>query len=379
MSALPYWRLSSFYFCYFAVVGTLVPFWGLYLQAQGFSPQAIGGIGAVLMVTKVIAPNIWGWLADRSGRRLGIIRWGGFCACVCFLGVFLQPGLAGMLMIVTAYSFFWNAVLAQFEVITLGYLGKQAHRYGQIRLWGSVGFVVVVAGLGWLFDHLSVSYLPFFVLTFLLLIWICSLTLAEPARPASTVSERGFLQIVKQPPVLCFLLAGFFLQISHGSYYTFFSLYLEEFGYRRVSIGGLWALGVMAEMAIFFVMYRLIPRFGLRRLFLFSLVLAALRWWLVTYFVNSVALLLFAQVLHAFTFGVAHAVAIELVRIFFGAKNQGQGQALYSATSFGAGGAVGAALSGTLWAVNPQLPFVMSIFAALVALLFAWFVVITDS
>lgn len=377
--ALPYWRLSGFYFFYFAVVGALVPFWGLYLQSLGFSAQAIGNIGAVLMLTKVIAPNIWGWLADRSGRRLRIIRIGSFCACLCFLGVFLQLGFVGMALIVAAYSFFWNAVLAQFEVITLSYLGNQPQRYSHIRLWGSVGFIVVVVGLGWLFDRIAIGYLPVFILAFLALIWLCSLSVREHKVSRNTAPLSGFMRTVKQPAVACFLAASFFLQVSHGSYYTFFSLYLENAGYQRASIGGLWALGVIAEVVIFIFMHRLVPRFGLRKLLLFSVAATVIRWWLVAYFVSSVTLLLFAQLLHAFTFGIAHAVAIELVRSFFGAKNQGQGQALYSAISFGGGGAVGAALSGTLWGVSVELPFVMSIFAALIALAFARFVVITGS
>ena len=71
---MPYWRLSGFYFFYFAVLGALVPYWGLYLQFRGFGPAQIGELMAVLMATKIVAPNIWGWIADHTGRRMAIVR-----------------------------------------------------------------------------------------------------------------------------------------------------------------------------------------------------------------------------------------------------------------------------------------------------------------
>ena len=372
VGALPYWRLSGFYFFYFSVLGALVPFWGLYLKSLNYSAQAIGTIGAILMATKVVAPNIWGWLGDKTGQRLRIIRFGSFFAFVCFAGVFVDQRFSWLAFVVAVYTFFWNAVLAQFEVITLGYLGRQPQRYSHIRLWGSIGFIVAVMGLGLVFDYVSVRYLPVFILSFLLLIWLSSLSISDGCREIHQESGTGLKHILLQKPVFCFLLACFLLQVSHGPYYTFYSLYLESYGYSRALIGFLWALGVIAEVFIFFVMHRLLPAYGVRRLMLFSLAMAVLRWWLIGCYADSVAILFFAQLLHAFTFGTAHAVAIELVRTFFGGRHQGQGQALYSSLSFGAGGALGAALGGLFWDTSPVMTFALSSGAAALALLVAW-------
>jgi len=71
---LPYWRLSSFYFFFFAVLGALLPYWSLYLKSLGFRPLQVGALFAVMMATKIVAPNLWGWLGDRSGRRMAIVR-----------------------------------------------------------------------------------------------------------------------------------------------------------------------------------------------------------------------------------------------------------------------------------------------------------------
>jgi PPP family 3-phenylpropionic acid transporter len=172
--------------------------------------------------------------------------------------------------------------------------------------------------------------------------------------------------------VWAFLLVCFLLQVAHGPYYTFFSLYLEGLSYSRVTIGQLWALGVLAEVLLFLVMHRLLPRFGVRRIMIVSLWLAVLRWLLIAYGAQSLPVLVFAQCLHAATFGAFHAVSIELIRRNFPAALAGQGQAIYSGISFGAGGAIGAVLSGYLWQQNPQLTFVLASVASGLACLLAW-------
>ncbi len=350
-----------------------MPFLGLYLQSLAFSPEQIGYVSAIMMLTRVIAPNVWGWLSDRTGKRLGIIRLGAFLACVFFSILLWQQSFFWILAVVIGYSFFWNAVLAQFEVITLSHLEGMSHYYSQIRLWGSVGFIIIVVGLGYLFDTISISYLPWAVLLFLGLIWLSSLTVSESPKALVEVEpSQGFTQYLKSRVMVCFLLSAFFLQVSHGSYYTFYSVYLESLSYSRQAIGILWGLGVVAEVIIFLVMHHLIKRLGLRVLLLLTLVATVVRWWLIGCFPEHLSVLLFAQLLHAFSFGSAHAVSIEFIRRFFLGRSQGQGQALYSAVSFGAGGAVGALLSGWLWAHSPVLSFAVSAFTATAALWLVW-------
>ncbi|HWV13901.1 MAG TPA: MFS transporter [Cellvibrio sp.] len=348
--SLPYWRLSSFYFFYFAVVGALTPYWGVYLKSLGYSSQDVGIISSIILGTRIIAPNFWGWLADRTQQRLHIIRLGSATACVLFAGVFIDQRYSWLLLVISCYTFFWHAVLPQFEVITLSYLSGQYQRYSQIRLWGSLGFIAAVVGLGLLFDYMSVRFLPVAIFTFLLLILLSSLSFAEAKVFKPTQQTKGFLSLLCQPFMLCFLLASFLLQFSHGPYYTFYSLYLQEnYHYSSTATGLLWALGVLAEVAVFLVMPRLMQSFTLRTLLLTTFLLTAVRWCLIGYCAEWFWLLLFAQLLHAFSFGVAHAVAIEIVRTQFSGSCQGQGQALYSSLSYGLGGAAGALVSGILW------------------------------
>lgn len=360
--AIPYWRLSSFYFFYFALLGAWLPFWPLYLDDKGFSAEAIGYLIGIGMATKIVAPNIWGWIAARSGERMLVIRGGSLLAVLTFACIFLLPQSFWYLaLIICGFSFFWNAVLAQFEVATLSHLDEHYERYSQIRVWGSIGFILMVTFLGIFFDYFSVALLPWFITVFLLAIWISSLLVSEkPEEQVVEANGMSLWQVVKQPHVLVFLASCFLLQMSHGPYYTFFSVYLEQHGYSRTVTGLLWSLGVFAEVLVFVVMHRLLKRFSLRQIILASLLLGVIRWLLIGYFVDSLLLLLLAQCMHAATFGSFHAFAIELVRRAFGGELRGQGMALYSGLSFGAGGAAGAVISGWLWEASSTLAFVVA-------------------
>ena len=373
-SSIPYWRLSSFYFFYFAVVGALTPYWGVYLKSLGYSSQDVGVITSIILATRIVAPNFWGWLADKTQRRLRIIRQGSAIACVFFAGVLIDHRYSWLVLVISCYTFFWHAVLPQFEVITLAYLGNQYQRYSQIRLWGSIGFIAAVAGLGLLFDYLPIRFLPVAILSFLLLIFLSSLTFVEVKRPKPMLHQEGFIRVICKPFMLCFLVASFLLQFSHGPYYTFYSLYLQEnYAYSSTATGLLWALGVLAEVAIFLIMPKLMHRFTLRTLLLLCFLITAIRWCLIGYCAQWLWVLLLAQLLHAFSFAVAHAASIEMVRTQFKGICQGQGQALYSSLSYGVGGALGALMGGVLWDHYPHETFLIAAAAAFCAFVITYF------
>jgi PPP family 3-phenylpropionic acid transporter len=360
LSNIPYWRLSGFYFFYFALVGALSPFLSLYLSDIGLTAYAIGLVNAVLMGTKIIAPNLWGWICDRTGKRLLIIGVGSGLATLFFTGLFYWQTLLPILLITFLYSFFWNAVLSQFDTVTIQYLDEKSQHYSRIRVWGSVGFIVSVTALGFLFDVVSITYLIPISWVLLLFITINCAVLSEP--PARVVSHVSISckAIIKQPAVIAFFVAAFLLQLSFGAYYTFFSLYLESYGYTRTTIGLLWALGVVAEVILFLIIHRLMPAVGVSYLLFWSLLLTSMRWFLTAFFADMVWVVVVAQCIHAFSFGAAHAASIELIRQFFKGKNAGQGNALYSSVTFGVGGAIGALVSGYLWGINPQLLFIVA-------------------
>lgn len=370
---MPYWRLSNFYLFFFASLGVLVPYWSLYLKSLGFGPAEIGELMALIMATKIIAPNIWGWMADHSGRRMEITRLATLLAVLAFGAVFLGQGYWWIAAVMCLFSFFWNAALPQFEATTLTLLGDQVHRYSSVRLWGSVGFILAVVGGGALLDAFGTDKVPWMILVLLAGLAL-STWLVPGQRGGQPRQHAGSIwQVLRRPQVVMVLLVCFLLQASHGPYYTFYTIYLEDHDYRRGLIGQLWALGVVAEIGVFLLMHRLLPRYGPKALLLLSLGLTTLRWVLIAWFVEWLSIMLFAQLLHAASFGIYHAVAIHLIHNFFTGRHQGRGQALYSSLSFGAGGAVGSLASGYLWdAVGATATYMSAAALSALAFMLAW-------
>ncbi|TCV57308.1 MFS transporter [Pseudomonas fluorescens] len=368
MAALPYWRLSSFYLFYFALLGSTAPFLALYFDHLGFNAARIGELVAIPMLMRCVAPNIWGWLGDYTGRRLAIVRFGAICTLLTFSLIFIDKSYAWLAMVMALHAFFWHAVLPQFEVITLAHLSGQASRYSQVRLWGSIGFIITVVLLGRLFEWLSLDIYPVALVLIMAGIVLASFWVpnAQPLQGPRDVGE-GFLRQLRNPGVLAFYICVGLMQVSHGPYYTFLTLHLERLGYSRGLIGLLWAVGVVAEVLVFLLMSRILARFSVRRVLLASFLLAALRWLLLGSLAEFLWVLLFAQVLHAATFGSFHAAAIHFVQRSFGPRQQGQGQALYAALA-GTGGALGALYSGYSWnALGASWTFSLASLAAFAA------------
>ncbi len=373
METVPYWRLSAFYLFYFGSLGALIPYWGLYLQSQGFSAEDIGKLMAVILITKLIAPNVWGWIATRTGRHLDLVRLSSLLAVICFCGVFVSHHPLWLVFVMAIFSFFWNAALPQIEAMTFAHLGEYFHRYSHIRLWGSIGFVITVVLLGWLFEQFDITLLPILLVGLFTSIWLTSLLVPEHDRDYLAVSQETLHQIIRRPAVIALLVVCFLMQLSHGPYYTFYSIYLEEHNYNRSIIGQLWALGVIAEVGAFLVMHYWLARFKLCTLMIASLILSGLRWLMIGYGANYFLLLVAAQLLHAASFGLFHGVSVQFIRRHFPGRIQGQGQALYSSLSFGAGGALGSFASGYIWEnLGMEMTYVLASMICGIAVIVSW-------
>jgi len=344
-----YKRLSLHYFLYFSVLGTLIPYMGLYLQSLSFSAIEIGQLLGIMMFTKVIAPNIWGWLADRNGKSIFWVRLATALTAFASLGFIYFENYWSLFLTIMVFSFFWHASLPQFESYTLTCLGKDKDRYGQIRLWGSIGFIAAVVAVGWQIEHLSVAWFPVDLFFILLIVWASSYLVKDSKRTHEKGDGHGFIQILQRPEVASILIVSFLVQLSHGAYYAFYTIQLSELGYDKTTISLLWALGVLAEIAVFFWMSQLFRRYTVRFLILMSIALTILRWGLVGFWADSMFWMLFAQLLHAASFGLFHAGAIFMIDIYFKGRNHGKGQAIFAASSHGLGGALGMLLAGYTW------------------------------
>lgn len=349
MHVMPAWRLAAYYFFYFAFIGAFSPYFGLYLQSLQFSAWDIGLLMSQMQLMRLFGPNLWGWLADRFGWRLWIIRLAGVVALLGFAAFFWLDRLPGMLLAMAVLAFFWSAALPLVEALTFDHLREDRARYSRIRVWGSVGFIVAVMATGALLDFAPPVGVLWACLAILAGIWLVAMILPEaPPRPASDAGG-SMRALLASGHVRSLMAACFMMSVAHGAFYVFFSIHLAAHGYSKTEVGGLWSLGVLAEIVVFMLMARLSRRFSLHTILQASFLAAVLRFLFMGWGVESGALMVFVQLLHGLTFGAYHAAAIALVNRWFVGRAQARGQALYSSLSFGAGGLLGALISGHVW------------------------------
>ncbi|MFT4021900.1 MAG: MFS transporter [Acinetobacter sp.] len=368
-------RLSGFYFFYYAVVGTFMPFWSLYLQKQGFDFQQIGILSSLAIITRFFAPMIWGWIADRSGKRMLLVRIATCMEACIWFAIFVLPNsfqaIAGLMLI---FSFFQNAILAQFESVTLFWLGKEkTEHYGKIRKWGSVGFIVAVFGVGAVLDIISVEKLPIILLGLSLLTCYWAFIIAEPQTTRLVRQKLTPLwPVLNNRMIIAFFIIEFILLLSFAPFYSFYSNYLNLHGYSTGLIGFLWAIGVIAEILMFAKAAIFLQRMSWRFLVILCLCLTSLRWLVVGLFPEQLWLQLLVQTIHAFSFALFHVIAMKVIFQNFQADLQGRGQAIYS-TMWGLGVALGSLLAGHYWSIiSGEIVFVVASVVVLMAIPFTF-------
>ena len=368
-----YWQIAGFYFFYFAFVGVFAPYWGLYLKSIELNALQIGVLMSVQPVMRMVSPALWGWLADRLGNRRLVVQIAASGSVVCYMGVFFTRDYYELLLVLGLMSFFWSASMPLVEATTMTYLGKQAAKYGRLRSWGSVGFICAVLGLGLALDYIAIRWILWVGLFIQLGILYFSRQIPATVVIAHHTDSQSIFRIVLQPQVLALFGACFLMAVAHGPYYTFFSIYLVEHGYAKSAVGLLWTLGVVCEIGVFFLMPRLMGKYTLPQILMVSLLLAVVRFLLIGWQVDTLLLLLTAQLLHAATFGSFHAAAVAMVHHFFRGRHQSSGQALFGSVTYGAGGMLGGLLSGPLWLHwGASVMYTVSAVAALLGLGLMW-------
>jgi MFS transporter, PPP family, 3-phenylpropionic acid transporter len=353
------WRLSAFYFAHFAHVGMLVAYFPLYLAARGLAATEIALVLAVPQAARTFAPAAWGWLADRTGARRGVVLFS--CAAMA-AGFALLPqasGVAQIVLLIALVSVLSAGALPLVESVTLDSLSGRSGDYGPIRLWGSVGFIaVVLAGGAWL-DRYAAGTVPFALVAFSLLALLAALGL--PAGGARAVRPAAAPALSFGPAVRALLGAGLCMAAAHGALYAFYTLHLVAAGYSSTLIGGLWTIGVLAEILVFLYLSALFSRYALWKILVASLACAVLRFLAIGWAVEWLSVLVIAQLMHAATFGAFHAASVAAVHRLFSPGSQARGQGLFSSFSYGAGGSLGMLLAGWAWNMGgPEFAFTLA-------------------
>ena len=344
-----YWQLAGFYFFYFGYIGAFAPYFTLYLDSLGYAAATIGTLMALPQAMRIVAPHLWGYLSDRHAVRVRIASLAGVAGTLFYFGVFAGTHPAWLAACIGLWSFCWSAALPLIETATLDHLGERGGDYGRIRLWGSIGFIVAVVGIGWVLDRADISVLLWIVAATMLGTLASIWRVPEKPSDRDAAAHEPLAQVLKRPEVMALIAACFLMAVAHGPYYTFFSIHLVDQGYSKTAIGALWAIGVIAEIAVFAWLPVLYRKYSAYALLLASLALAVLRFLMIGALAHVVTALVVAQLLHAATFGVFHSAALASIYRLFRGPNQARGQAAYSSLSFGLGGTLGGLGSGWLW------------------------------
>ena len=360
------WAFGSFFFLYFAYVGLVSPYASLFFLDRGFSVIEIAVLMSMLQITRIVGPFSWGWLSDYLSNRISIIR---FCAClaaaVFLLIFFLQSYIAFFVWMFVLHTIL-SSLMPLGESATVHALFKDNSfdkRYGRLRLWGSIGFIVMVLVAGELFQRKGIELYPIVGTVILICLALVTFRLHEPKMDRRKMVKGELLVVLFNPDVRWFLISGFFMIFAHASLYVFYSLYLADLGYDKFQIGLFWALGVAAEVIFFYFQSKVLSRLDAEVVLQVAFGIGVFRFILIAFFPVTWVLIV-AQLMHAGTFGAHHSAATKLLQRWFTGPLQARGQALMATVSYGLGGTLGGLVAGWLWdATQPRNVFVMSALA----------------
>lgn len=352
-TTLPRSRLAAYYFAYFAIIGGYTPYFSVFLHRRGLDARTISLVMGLWYATRVIAPGTWSWLTGRGPHGMRWLRAGALLMTLGFAPMLLPLDQGGLIASLLAFAFFANAIAPQFEAIVLSHLPGRSEQYGSLRVWGSIGFILVALGLGLIFDHVDARWLPALMLPWMAAVCVLALTLDYgPGQNIEHESPDDLLTILRKREVWGFILLLMLMQMAFGPYHMLYSLYLHERGYSSGAVGGLWAAGVGIEIATFFSIAPVLLRHPPRRLMLAGLGSGAARWLAVALLPGYGWIMLTAQLTHALSFAAFYAAAMRLLARYFPGRLMGYGQGIYSSIASGVGGVLGALITAQLWSIG---------------------------
>ncbi|MDO8769504.1 MAG: MFS transporter [Burkholderiaceae bacterium] len=344
----PFAALSA---SYFAHIGFFNPYLPLWLKDMGLGIFAISLLTSIQAATRLFAPYGWGWLSDHTGERVKLLRYGASAALVASMGLWFDYG-SWWLAVVLLIMFTHTSAMMPMSEAALAHLVSQggafdAKRYGRVRLFGSIGFLVTVMAAGVWFERFGMSHFPAWTLLTLLAVAISVWLLPnlKEAVPAHEVNSP-ILPILQHRQVQWFFAALFFHILSHIGIYVFFSLYLDSLGYSKATIGALWAVSVIVEIIWFFNQSRWLPKLSLSAWLMVCSAVMVVRMGITASSASAIGLLVVAQMLHACTFATHHTVCIAMLSHYFPGRRRGRGQALYTVIGYGLPGVLGGLAGG---------------------------------
>jgi len=327
--------VSAQYVMIFGIMGVFLPYFNLYCYHINFSGFQIGVISALRSLCLVVFPLIWGRIADRYCARRPIYILCTVLCAVIWAAFFRVSDFRWFLFFVAAYGIFYAPLTPFMEAFTMEILGNEKKSYGNIRVWGSISFVLLVLISGRLIDMYSVQIILSLIFAGSCLQAAMSFKMPKSTAGCIHISGGSWTKLFSGRMVIL-LTCGFLMLASHGTYYGFFSIHLEHLGYDNTFIGLTWALASCAEIVVMLRSVAIFRRFSIENVLLFSFIAAIFRWSALCFARGPVAILM-SQVLHAATYGAFHMASILYIDALSPSEGKTFGQAANNALSYGLG------------------------------------------
>ena len=357
--------IGSQYFLYFGVMGVFLPYFNLYCYHLDFSGFQIGVLSGIRSIALVLFSLVWGGLADRFHIRRPIYIFCSFISTAIWAFYLYTTDFWAMLFITVFYGIFYSPIISFLEAFTMDVLGTEKKSYGKMRGWGTIAFIMTVLFLGKVIDIYSIEIIIILIFFGSLAQALISIKIPDIQIKKQTSFSSNAKVLLKRP-VIVFLFCAFLMLVSHGTYYGFYSIHLENLGYGKTFIGFSWALASIAEIIVMIKSDVIFKRFSTNNVLFFSFMVATLRW-LGLFFTTSPVFILFLQILHAITYGTFHVSSILYIDSLTPDEGKTLGQAVNNAVTYGLGLMVGFFLNGYLFETLGTFKlFMISSFIALV-------------
>lgn len=356
--------ISSQYFLYFGVMGVFLPYFNLYCYHLKFSGFQIGVLSGIRSIALVLFPLVWAGLADRFHIRRPIYIFCSFISTAIWAFYLYTTDFWAMLLITVFYGIFYSPIISFLEAFTMDVLGTEKKSYGKMRGWGTIAFIMTVLLLGKVIDIYSIEIIIILIFFGSMAQALISIKIPDIQIKKQTSFSSNAKVLLKRP-VIVFLFCAFLMLVSHGTYYGFYSIHLENLGYGKTFIGISWALASIAEIIVMIKSDIIFKRFSTDNVLFFSFMVAALRWMGLS-FTTSPVIILFLQILHAVTYGTFHVSSILYIDSLTPDEGKTLGQAVNNAVTYGLGLMVGFFINGYLFeTLGTFTLFMISSFIAL--------------
>ena len=331
--------LSLFYFSYFSLVGVYIMFMPDALTAFGYSTSEIGMVYTAAPLMRFLLPFVFKYYVPLNSKIYFIALL--FTLLSAILFIFTVNDFYLHLLSNAIFGASMGIILPYVETISLKKLSKEM--YGKIRLWGSVGFIIIALFLGQI-DASGMETIYYLCLT-ALLTWIFGYFILQYDNHKQSSNEEGNIGFSLKK-YWAFWASIFLMQVAFGGFYTFFTIYETEHGFSKEVISYLWSFAVICEIAMLYFQGGLLQR-NLLNILKVATLITAFRWVLLYLYPDSLTITFFSQSLHAISFALYHTAAITYVFSLYTQKHLAQ--QFFLGISFGLGGGVGSFVAGYIY------------------------------